>query len=46
MNVPFFAVERSSAEMQWLLDMVQTDPSHYLRLVSGSHAETCELLEY
>lgn len=28
-----FAVERSSAEMQWLLGLVQTDPSHYVRLV-------------
>lgn len=32
--------------MQWLLGMVQTDASHYVRLDNGSHAETCVLLEY
>lgn len=32
--------------MQWLLGLVQTDPSHYVRLVNGSCAETCVLLEY
>lgn len=25
------AVERSSADLQWLLDMVQSDPVHYVR---------------
>lgn len=41
----FFAVERSSAEMQWLLSMVQTDTSHYVRLVDGSRASTSVLKE-
>ena len=34
-SVVFFmycpAVERSSAELQWLLNMVQNDPAHYAR---------------
>lgn len=41
--VLFFAVERSSAEMQWLLSMVQMDPSHYVRLVNASRASTSVL---
>lgn len=31
------AVDRSSSELQWLLDLVQNDPVHYIRSVMISN---------
>lgn len=31
------AVERSSVELQWLLNMVQNDPAHYVRSANNQH---------
>ena len=31
------AVERSSAELQWLLTMVQNEPAHYVRSADSQH---------
>jgi len=35
--VCILAVDRSSSELQWLLDLVQNDPVHYIRSVMISN---------